>query len=182
MSIKTFHPSIAIRGSRGPRAVWLSGMKRKNVRPSKVTPSTQERQVLSSADLNTCPQRRRTCTTGLSPVLHRRSSTALEIRRKPKRTHQTRDTTLGPRLSKLAVSPSCWFRMILIHKKIARAYASAVESWPQVSNTALCGHRTDVFLIIHTHSIHISTRPLECDSTPQKLETVLWASCSQNHH
>ena len=49
--------------------------------------------------------------------------------------------------------------MILLYKKIVKAYASAVESWPQVSNIGLCGQRTDVFLIIHTHSIHINTWP-----------------------
>lgn len=72
--------------------------------------------------------------------------------------------------------------ILIFSKKIAKASASAVKSWPQVSNIALCGQRIDVFLVIHTHSIHINTWPGERDSIQQKPETVLWAFCGQNHH
>lgn len=63
--LRPFIPQLPSGAHGVPSAVWVSRMKRKNVRPSEVIPSTQERQILTR--LNTCPERRRTCLEGLSP-------------------------------------------------------------------------------------------------------------------
>lgn len=67
--LRPFIPQLPS-GAHGSPCCLAFRNEEENVRPSKSHSSTQERQVLSSADLNTCPQRRRTCTVGLS-VLHR---------------------------------------------------------------------------------------------------------------